>query len=260
MDLTRSLTRQFIAMCFLAALTILPALTRAEPIKYNYFDASYGAQSTININGGSFDSDDSYALGGGALVLDNLFLWGRFSSAGYDLTGYHDNHGNYPLTNNDFTLMLGSAGAGYRTRISPDDWVPVDFFASLSYELNETKQRAKPDKDDPASWDKAVTYDSSKTWNGAGLKLGVKAAVTERITLSADAYEVSYGSQLLARKGGLDGLSFELEAAVEVAPHFNILASYVTGELDYKELQPLTTQKEVEVDRDQFWLGLRYAF
>lgn len=238
---------------------LLPSLAIADPINYSFFDARYAAQSSVGISGGTFDSDDSYGLGASVLVLDNVFLWGRYSHASYDLTGFHDENGHYTLTDDDFGLNLGSAGAGYRWRISPDDSTPVDFFTSLSFELNDTNQSAKLDRDHPELWPESHSFNTSKTWSGAGLKLGVRAAVTQALTLSASAYEVSYGSQLLARDGGLDGLSFEFEAQVEVCPHFDLFASYETGELDYKNLDPLTSDREVEVDRDQFWLGARYS-
>ena len=70
----------------------------------------------------------------------------------------------------------------------------------------------------------------------AGLKAGIRAAVTDRLELMVNGYLQSYGGDFLLRNGDLDGLSFELGGVLELRDHWSLTTSYRTGELDYLTL------------------------
>ena len=227
----------------------------ADALNYSNVDVRYGANSTMELDGGSFDADDAISLGGSYLFLDNFFVWGRWSDAMYDLNGYHDEFGNFRPGDNDFGITQGSVGLGGRFDLNCSETTPVDGFVSLSYEYIDTdiSLKLEHDLEQPSVKDNI-------TKSGLGLKLGVKAAITPDFTLTAAAYEVSYGKDPLSRSGGLDGLSFEIEAAYSITESLDMTLAYSTGELDYAELEALTAEEEKEVDREQVDIGLRLRF
>ncbi len=63
-----------------------------------------------------------------------------------------------------------SLGVGYKGRISSTDAMPVEWFAVLSYEHNQTHSQLHD-----------VNYDIGR--DGGGLKAGIRAAVTDRLEL-----------------------------------------------------------------------------
>ena len=58
----------------------------------------------------------------------------------------------------------------------------------------------------------------------------------------------------------LEGLFFELGAELSLTPRFGLTLTYLTGELDYNQLPGLERPEEVEVDRDEIRLGVRFHF
>ena len=212
-----------------------PAIA-ADDFDYTYLELAYGIDSTIEAFGQSFDSDDSYRIDGSYQFNRHFFATAQYYSAGYDFEG-----------DADFDLSGYSLGVGYSGRIGGGDAIPVDWFAVLSYEYSDTHSQLHD-----------VNYDEGR--DGAGLKLGIRAAVTDRLELMFNAYEQSYGSDFLQRDGDLNGLSFELGGALQLQGNCSLTASYRTGELDYLTLPNYPTKYKLELDRDEVFVGVRYAF
>ncbi len=73
-------------------------------------------------------------------------------------------------------------------------------------------------------------------------------------------YLQSYGGDFLLRNGDLDGLSFELGGVLELRGNWSLTASYRTGELDYLTLPNYPSKYKLELDRDEVFVGVRWAF
>jgi hypothetical protein len=213
----------------------LPA-TAADQFDYTHLELAYSIDSTIETFGLSFDSDDSYRVDGSYEFNPRLFATAQYYSAGYD---FEDDA--------DYGLYGYSLGVGYKGRISGKDAVPVEWFAVLSYEHSETHSQLHD-----------VDYDEGR--DGVGLKLGIRAAVTDRLELMVNAYEQSYGNDPLLLNGDLNGLSFELAGVLQLQGNYSLTASYRTGELDYLTLPNYPSEYKLELDRDELFVGVRYAF
>jgi Outer membrane protein beta-barrel domain len=225
----------------LAPLPILLAaftspIAAADAFDYTYVEAGYSIDSTIEAFGESFDSDDSYRVLGAYRFNRHLFAAAEYYSAGYDFEG-----------DADFGWSGYSLGVGYSGRISGEDAVPVEWFAVLSYEHNDTHSQLHD-----------VDYDESR--DGVGLKAGIRAAVTDRLELMVNAYEQSYGSDALLLNGDLSGLSFELGGVLQLHGRSSLTVSYRTGELDYLTLPNYPSKYKLELDRDEVFVGVRQAF
>lgn len=207
-----------------------------DGLDYTYVDLDYSIDSTIQTYGDSYDSDNSFRFTASYLLNRHLFLSAQYYSAGYDLE-----------LNDDFGLSGFSFGLGYRARIGGENALPIDWFAILSYEHNSTQTQVDH-------------VDNGTGPDGGGLKAGIRAAVTENLELSFDAYQQSFGSEFMRLNGDLNGLSFELGGALRLSDRFRLTAAYRTGELDYRFLDNYPTRYEIEVDRDEVFVGVRWSF
>ena len=117
----------------LASLTTVMLLAFASPafaadeFSFSYLEAGYSIDSTIEAFGQSYDSDDSYRIDGSYQFNRHVFATAQYYSAGYDFEG-----------NSDFGFSGYALGVGYKGRISSNDAMPVEWFAVLSYEHNQT--------------------------------------------------------------------------------------------------------------------------
>jgi hypothetical protein len=235
--MTHACTRRATRLAPLALLLAFAApVGAADEFDYTYVEFAYSIDSTIETFGDSFDSDDSYRVGGSYQINPHLFATAQYYSAGYDFEG-----------DADYGLSGYSLGVGYTGRISGDDAIPVDWFAVLSYEYSDTHSQLHD-----------VNYDEDR--DGVGLKLGIRAAVTDRLELTFNAYEQSYGNDPLLLNGDLNGLSFELGGVLQLQGDCSLTASYRTGELDYLTLPNYPSEYKLELDRDELFVGVRYAF
>lgn len=225
----------------LAALTSLPALAHcpqrvsAAGLDQSYLEAGFAIDSTVEAIGNTYDSDDSYRAIASYSFSPRLYLWGQAYSAGYDLLGA-----------DDYEVSGYSAGLGCRGRINRDSARPVEWFGVLSYEHRRTLSEV-------SQAEHVVTHD------GGGLKAGIRAAVTGNLQVSVDAYEQSFGTGFLGRNGDLDGLSFELGGTLDLSDRWSLVAAYRTGEMDYRTLANFPDKYEIEVDRDEFFVGFRWS-
>jgi hypothetical protein len=231
---TRCATR--LAPLPLLLLTFAAPAASADDFDYTYVELGYSIDSTIETFGNSFDSDDSYRIDGSYQFHPHLFVTAQYYSAGYDFEG-----------DADFGLSGYSLGVGYTGRIGGGDAIPVDWFAVLSYEHSDTHSQLRD-----------VDYDEGR--DGVGLKLGIRAAVTDRLELMVNAYEQSYGDDPLLLNGDLNGLSFELGGVLRLQGNCSLTASYRTGELAYLTLPNYPSEYKLELDRDELFVGVRYAF
>jgi len=237
--MTRAFARYAKHLASLVAVTLLafasPAFA-ADEFSFSYLEVGYSIDSTIEAFGQSYDSDDSYRIDGSYQFNRHVFATARYYSAGYDFEG-----------NSNFGLSGYSLGVGYKGRISRTESMPVEWFAVLSYEYSDTHSELH-----------SVNYDESR--DGVGLKAGIRAAVTDRLELMVNAYEQSYGNDPLLLNGDLDGLSFELGGALQLRRNWDLTASYRTGELDYLTLPNYPSKYKLELDRDEVFVGVRWAF
>jgi len=237
--MTRTITRYKSYLASLAAVAVLafaPSAFAADGFDFNYVEVGYGIDSTIEAFGQSFDSDDSYRIDGSYQFNPHLFAAAQYYSAGYDFEG-----------NANYGLSGYSLGVGYKGRISGADAVPVEWFAVLSYEHSDTHSELHD-----------VDYDEGR--DGVGLKAGIRAAVTDRLELMVNAYEQSYGNDPLLLNGDLNGLSFELGGVLQLRGDWSLTASYRTGELDYLTLPNYPSKYKLELDRDEVFVGVRWAY
>ena len=208
----------------------------ADEFSFSYLEAGYSIDSTIEAFGQSYDSDDSYRIDGSYQFNRHVFATAQYYSAGYDFEG-----------NADFGFSGYALGVGYKGRISSTDAMPVEWFAVLSYEHNQTHSQLHD-----------VNTDIGR--DGGGLKAGIRAAVSDRLELMVNGYLQSYGGDFLRRNGDLDGLSFELGGVLQLRGHWSLTTSYRTGELDYLTLPNYPSRYKLELDRDEVFVGVRWAF
>lgn len=213
----------------------VPALA-ADGLDYRYVELGYSIDSTIETYGQSFDSDSSFRLVASYLLNRHLFLSAQYHSAGYDL-----DH------NDDLDLSGYSLGLGYRGGIGGVNAMPIDWFALLTYERIITQSQVA-----------RIDYETGR--NGGGLKAGIRAVVSENLELSFAAYEQSFGGGFAKLNGDLNGLSFELGGALRLNDRLRLTAAYRTGELDYRFLDNYPARYEIEVDRDEVFVGARWSF
>lgn len=213
-----------------------PRLLAANGPGYDYAEIGFAIDSTIETYGRSYDSDSSFRVDASYLLNRHLFVSARYHSGGYDFDGP-----------DDYNLAGYSLGLGYRGRIGSDEARPVDWFAVLSYEHNRTQSEVND-----------VDFDTGHT--GGGLRAGIRAVVTDTLELNVSAYQQSFGSEFLLTHGDLNGLSFELGAALELSKRFSVTAAYRTGELDYKFLDNFPTKYQIELDHDEVFVGFRGSF
>ncbi len=125
----------------------------ADEFSFSYLEAGYSIDSTIEAFGQSYDSDDSYRIHGSYQFNRHVFATAQYYSAGYDFEG-----------NADFGFSGYSLGVGYKGRISSTDAMPVEWFAVLSYEHNQThSQLHDVNTDDrPRRWRTQGWYSSGR--------------------------------------------------------------------------------------------------
>jgi len=237
--MTRVFTRCKRHLAILPAAMLLshvPSAFAADGFDYTYLEAGYGIDSTIQAFGQSYDSDDSYRIDGSYQFNPHVFAAVQYYSAGYDFEG-----------NSDFGFSGYSLGVGYKGRISGKDAMPVEWFAVLSYEHNRTHSQLHD-----------VNHHENR--DGSGLKAGIRAAVTDRLELMVSACQQSYGGAFLLRNGDLDSLSFELGGVLDLRNNWSLTTSYRTGELDYLTLPNYPSKYKLELDRDEVFVGVRWAF
>lgn len=237
--MARVFTRYEVPLAALSAVLLLawtPSTFAADELDFSYLEVGYSIDSTIEAYGHSYDSDDSYRVDGSYQLNRHLFATARYFSAGYD---FEDNA--------DFGFSGYSLGVGYRGRISGADAPPVEWFAVLSYEHSKTHSQLND-----------VNHDEGR--DGSGLRIGIRAAATDRLELMVDAYQQAYGGDFLLRNGDLDGLSFELGGLLQLRGNWNLTASYRTGELDYLTLPNYPSRYKLELDRDEVFVGVRWVY
>jgi hypothetical protein len=208
----------------------------AAGLDYSYAEIGFSIDSTIEAYGQSYDSDSSFRVNASYLLNRPLFVAAQYYSAGYDFEGL-----------DDYNLSGYSLGLGYRGRISGDDAMPIDWFVQLSYEHSITQSQVDQ-----------VDFETGR--DGGGLKAGIRASVTSNLELNFNAYEQSYGSEFIKLHGDLNGLSFELGGVLKLNHWCSLTAAYRTGELDYKFQDNFPTRYEIELDRDEVFVGMRAAF
>lgn len=208
-----------------------------QPLSYTFVEAEYAIDSSIEIYGNSSDSDNAFAIGGSWQISRHFVLWGRYHSASYDLPDFGEH----------LNLKLGTLGAFYRLPIREGGSSPLDFIAGLSFEYQNTD---------------TLTQFGGESFSdpGIGLRIGVKAGIAKHFDVAAYLHYYDYGVFDKGFRNYLDGLFFELGAELELSRRFSLTATYLTGELDYLNLPGFERPEEVEVDRDEVRLGVRFYF
>jgi hypothetical protein len=237
--MTRVFARYDKHVASLAVILLLspaPSAFAADGFDFTYLEAGYGVDSTIEVYGQSYDSDDSYRIDGSYQFRPHVFATAQYYSAGYDFEG-----------NSDFGFSGYALGVGYKGRIGSRDAMPVEWFAVLSYEHNRTHSQLHD-----------VNHHENR--DGSGLKAGIRTAVTDRLELMVSACQQSYGGDFLLRNGDLDSLSFELGGVLELRSNWSLTTTYRTGELDYLTLPNYPSRYKLELDRDEVFVGVRWAF
>lgn len=226
---------------FVIALTVLSAsavmAADRQPLSYTFVEGEYAIDSAIEIYGNSSDSDNAWAIGGSWQISRRFVLWGRYNSASYDLPNFGEH----------FNLGLGTLGMLFRVPIREGENSPLDFIVGGSLEYQETDILTQLGGDifsDP----------------GVGLRLGVKAGIARHFDVAAYLHYYDYGAFNEGLRNYLDGLFFELGAELFLTRRFSLTLTYLTGELDYNQLPGLERPEEVEVDRDELRLGVRFNF
>jgi hypothetical protein len=208
-----------------------------QPLSYTFVEGEYAIDSAIEIYGNSSDSDNAWAVGGSWQIFPRFVLWGRFNAASYDLPNFGEH----------LNLELGTIGALYRLPIREGGDSPLDFVVGLSFEYQTT--------------DIATQLDSAQFSDpGLGLRTGVKAGVAKHFDVSAYLHYYDYGVFDEGFRNYLDGLFFELGAELALSRRLSLTGTYLTGELDYLYLPGIPRPEEVEVDRDEIRLGIRFNF
>jgi len=225
-------TRRSLRIVLLAGLLGACPLFAQTPIDYSYVDIEYGIDSTIEMFGGSFDSDDGLAITGSWQFAERWYALTRYATNGYDLTG-RDGLG----------LEFVTAGVGYRHPIRQDQ-TPIDFIVQVNYEHQRT--------DIETTLARETLSDS-----GTGLRFGVRALITPHFEVGAFTYHIGYPYH---GDGNIDGLHFELTSTLSLTDRLGVTFTYLTGEIDYPFLPGFAAPVEVEVDRNDMRLGLRYRF
>ena len=226
---------------FVIALAVLSASAAAaadrQPLSYTYVEGEYAIDSAVEIYGDSSDSDNAWAVGGSWQISRRFVLWGRFNSASYDLPNFGEH----------FNLELGTIGALFRVPLREGGDSPLDFLVGGSFEYQSTD---------------IVTQLGGDTFGdpGVGLRVGVKAGIARHFDVSAFLHYYDYGVFDEGFRNYLDGLFFELGAELSLTRRFGLTLTYLTGELDYNQLPGLERPEEVEVDRDEIRLGVRFHF
>lgn len=218
-------------------LTVSVAADDRQPLSYTYIEGEYAIDSAIEIYGDSSDSDNAWAIGGSWQFLPRFVLWGRYSSASYDLPNFGEH----------FNLDLGTLGILFRVPIREGGDSPLDFLVGGSFEYQNTDILTQLDDDsfgDP----------------GVGLELGIRAGITRHFNVSAFLHYYDFGAFDEGFRNYVDGIFFELGAELFLSRRFSLTAMYQTGEMDYVDLPGLERPREVEVDRDEVRLGVRYNF
>lgn len=208
-----------------------------QPLSYTYVEAEYAIDSSIEIYGNSSDSDNAFALGGSWQISRHFVLWGRFNSASYDLPNFGEH----------LNIQLGTIGAMYRIPIREGENSPLDFLVGLSLEHQSTDiltQLGGEKFSDP----------------GMGFGGGFKAGIAKHFDISAFLHYADYGVFGEGYRNYLDGLSFELGAELFLTKRLSLTAIYLTGEIDYVYLPGMERPEEVEVDRDEVRVGVRFNF
>jgi len=228
------------AMVLAAIIALASTVTSAEdrqPLSYTYVEGEYAIDSSVQIYGDASDSDNAFAFGGSWQISKHFVLWGRYNSSSYDLPNFAEH----------LNLKLGTLGAFYRLPIREGGNSPLDLIAGLSFEVQNTDVSTQIGEDnfsDP----------------GLGLRIGVRAGVAKHFDVAACLHYYDYGIFREGFRNYLDGIFFELGAELELSRRFSLTATYLTGELDYQYLPGFERPFEVEVDRDEIRLGVRFYF
>ncbi len=224
-----------------AALLVLgvPVVSAADqpPLSYTYVEGEYAIDSSIEIYGDVSDSDNAFSVGGSWQLAQRFVLWGRYGSTSYDLPNFGE----------DLNWHLGTLGVLYRLPIRQGGDSPLDALVGLSYEYLHTEITTQLASDSFAD-------------SGLGLRAGLKAGITTHFGVAAFLHYYDYGVFNEGFRNHLDGLFFELGAELALSRRLSLIATYLTGELDYVELPGLERPVEVEVDRDEVRLGVRFHF
>lgn len=208
-----------------------------QPLSYTFVEGEYAIDSSVQIYGDASDSDNAFAFGGSWQISKHFVLWGRFNSTSYDLPGFGEH----------LNLDFGTLGALFRLPIREGGDSPLDLLAGLSLEHQNTDVATQIGEDnfsDP----------------GLGLRIGVKAGIGRHFDVAAYLHYYDYGIFRQGFRNYLDGIFFELGAELYLTGGLSLTCTYLTGEVDYQYLPGFERPFEVEVDRDEIRLGVRYNF
>ena len=208
-----------------------------QPLSYTFLDAEYAIDSAIEIYGDSSDSDNAWSVGGSWQFTRRFVLWGRYNSASYDLPNFSEH----------LNLKLGTIGILFRLPIREGGDSPLDFVVGGSFEYQNTDILTS-------------TGGANFSDPGVGLRVGVRAGIARHFDVAAYLHYFDYGVFNEGFRNYLDGLFFELGAELQLTRRFSLIGTYLTGELDYVNLPGLDRPEEVEVDRDEIRLGVRFNF
>jgi hypothetical protein len=214
-----------------------PCLAAEPPqsFSYSHIDLAYDLDASIELHGDSFDSDDSYSAGISYLVHPAIYLFGSYSDANYDLRGL-----------DNLWLTGTSIGIGYRHALGSEA-LPMDVFAAAAYERLRTRREV------------AGVF-SVESDDGGSLQFGLRAAPTPQLEVNLYVQQVIYGDNPFVRNQSLDALFFGVGSALQVSRHLQLTLTYITGELDYRQLPGTQPDHEVELDRDTLRFGVRWTF
>jgi hypothetical protein len=208
-----------------------------QPLSYTFVEVEYAIDSSIEIYGNSSDSDNAFAVGGSWQISKRFVLWGRYNSASYDLPNFGEH----------LNLKLGTIGAMYRIPIRKNENSPLDFLVGLNLEYQSTDILTELDGE-------------SFSDPGMGFGGGFKAGIAKHFDITAFLHYADYGVFTEGYRNYLDGLSFELGAELFLTRRLSLTATYLTGEIDYVYLPGMERPEEVEVDRDEVRVGVRFNF
>ena len=228
---------QIALIVFLAIAVTAVSADDRQPLSYTFLDAEYAIDSAIEIYGDSSDSDNAFSFGGSWQFTRRFVLWGRYNSASYDLPNFGEH----------LNLKLGTIGILFRLPIREGDDSPLDFVVGGSFEYQNTD---------------ILTSTGGESFSdpGVGLRVGVKAGIARHFDIAAYLHYFDYGIFNEGLRNYLDGLFFELGAELQLTRRFSLIGTYLTGEIDYVNLPGLDRPEEVEVDRDEIRLGVRFNF
>ena len=172
-------------------IAVFPFSAFAKPLSYNYVDFVYVADTELEAGGGSVDGD-GFALTGSALVSDQVFLVGGYTTVEYDGAGA------------DLELNELAFGFGLKHALQDD----LHVFATLTYENFEIEIPGiiKDDED------------------GFGARGGLRWALNPAFELNGNVRYLDISD--------VEGTFFQVGGTYALNEQWDVLADYTTGDYD----------------------------